>query len=305
MDQPCEFLPWDSEFFGHRIARVVGHRLDPDLAEAVMAFATRERIDCLYFLADSDDVRTVRTAEDSGFRLVDVRVTLERFSSGGQDRPEGLSRRNNASGGGAERGHEAPPAQQPPAAVHAGTILRGNIRASVVSDIPALEAIARTAHRDSRFYADPGFPDERCDALYETWIRRSCEGWADLVLVAEVDGRLSGYVTCHLRAPGRAKAPPYTSRGDAGQARGQIGLVGVSTAARGRGLGRAMIEEALGWFVVQGVTRVTVVTQGRNIAAQRLYQGCGFQTQSMQLWYHWWPHSSLGAGLQPGPRWRG
>jgi ribosomal protein S18 acetylase RimI-like enzyme len=37
-----------------------------------------------------------------------------------------------------------------------------------------------------------------------------------------------------------------------------------------------------------GVQRVSVVTQGRNVAAQKLYQSCGFTTCSVQLWYHWW-----------------
>jgi len=31
-----------------------------------------------------------------------------------------------------------------------------------------------------------------------------------------------------------------------------------------------------------------VVTQGRNLAAQRLYQRNGFVTASLQLWYHRW-----------------
>ena len=43
----------------------------------------------------------------------------------------------------------------------------------------------RDSHRDSRFYYDPGFPNQRCDELYETWIDRSCHGYADTVLVAE------------------------------------------------------------------------------------------------------------------------
>jgi ribosomal protein S18 acetylase RimI-like enzyme len=33
---------------------------------------------------------------------------------------------------------------------------------------------------------------------------------------------------------------------------------------------------------------VSVVTQGRNVAAQRLYQRAGFVTASTQLWYHRW-----------------
>lgn len=34
--------------------------------------------------------------------------------------------------------------------------------------------------------------------------------------------------------------------------------------------------------------KIEVVTQGRNIAAQRLYQKCGFKTNKVELWYHKW-----------------
>ena len=37
-----------------------------------------------------------------------------------------------------------------------------------------------------------------------------------------------------------------------------------------------------------GITYIDVVTQGRNYSAQRLYQRCGFITQSTELWYHKW-----------------
>jgi hypothetical protein len=33
---------------------------------------------------------------------------------------------------------------------------------------------------------------------------------------------------------------------------------------------------------------VTVVTQGRNLPAQRLYQSRGFRTQRLQVWHHLW-----------------
>ena len=71
----------------------------------------------------------------------------------------------------------------------------------------------RRATAQTRFYADPRFPDERCDDLYDVWITRSAEGWADAVLVAEHDGRPAGYVSCHA---------------DAGAGRGSIGLIAVA-----------------------------------------------------------------------------
>jgi hypothetical protein len=32
----------------------------------------------------------------------------------------------------------------------------------------------------------------------------------------------------------------------------------------------------------------TVVTQGRNVAAQRTYQGAGYRTSRTSLWFHRW-----------------
>ncbi len=69
---------------------------------------------------------------------------------------------------------------------------------------------------------------------------------------------------------------------------GRIGLVGVATHNRGRGIGTQLVLRALDWFAGQDVETVTVVTQGRNIGAQSLYQRCGFIIQSHQLWYHKW-----------------
>ena len=46
----CEFLDWDSKFFGIRIARVTGHRLDAERATEIARAVRDQSIDCLYFL---------------------------------------------------------------------------------------------------------------------------------------------------------------------------------------------------------------------------------------------------------------
>src|SRR5688500_4549940 len=146
------------------------------------------------------------------------------------------------------------------------------IRHVKAEDIPSLREIAGVSHRDSRFYSDPNFPLPLVDELYRTWIEKSCLGYAAAVLVAEHEGRAVGYITCHLD----------------GQGIGRIGLLGVSSVAQGQGIGTKLVASALGWFEAQAVGKVTVVTQGRNVSAQRLYQRCGFITESLQLWYHRW-----------------
>jgi dTDP-4-amino-4,6-dideoxy-D-galactose acyltransferase len=149
------------------------------------------------------------------------------------------------------------------------------IRHARPEDVEPLRHTARHAYVHSRFYNDSHFSQEQCAALYDLWLTRSITDptYADLTWVGEVDGQAVGYVTCHLHQDTKV---------------GTIGLVGVAEEARGQALGQRLIAAVLAWFAQQGMTQVQVVTQGRNIAAQRLYQRCGFLTHSIGLWYHWW-----------------
>ena len=151
------------------------------------------------------------------------------------------------------------------------------IRSARATDVAALRAIAAYNHTNTRFYADGRFARERCDELYATWIEKSVNGWADAVLVADEGEGAAGYLSIHRRA-GKADADAF----------GEIGLVGLARDARGRGLGRELVEEALAWMVRERCRSARVVTQGRNVAAQRLYQACGFRTRAVELWHHRW-----------------
>jgi dTDP-4-amino-4,6-dideoxy-D-galactose acyltransferase len=233
----CSYLEWDSSFFGSRIARLQRGRLDAATLNEALVWCRDNHIDCLYFLADADHAATVRLAESDGFQLTDVRMTLKRAIG--------------------EADALTPPSD--------------GIRLAREQDLTALRAIARMAHHDSRFYFDEHFDREKCDLLYQTWIENSFHGFAQAVLVAEVEGRAAGYLTCHLKGM-----------------ESQIGLVGIAAEYQGRGLGSRLIRHSLSWSREQGATRAVVVTQGRNLAAQRLYQRNGFISSSLQLWYHLW-----------------
>lgn len=233
MQPTCEFLPWDSEFFGIRVGRIHGPISHADVP-SLESWCAEQRIRCVYLLVGSEDRESIRAAEESQFHLTDLRLTLEKPLSGAISMPAAVR-----------------PARE--------------------SDVAELANIAGTSHTDSRFYYDSGFPRERCDALYATWAEKSCRGWADAVFVAEQAGRAAGYITCH---------DDKTS--------GRIGLVGVAEWARGGGLGRQLIQASLSFFAARQLPLVTVVTQGRNIGAQRLYQRDGFVARSLELWYHRW-----------------
>jgi dTDP-4-amino-4,6-dideoxy-D-galactose acyltransferase len=239
----CRLLEWDSSFFGFCIARVQVDRLTEETISQIDAWCSENHVRCLYFLARPDDPATTRLAEDNSFRLVDVRLTFAR------DLPSPI--------GGSEISHD-------------GAAL---VRTARPEDLEVMRRIARESHRTTRFYYDPNFPPHLRESLYETWITQSCQGYADRVLVAELDSLPVGYLTCHL----------YSAQG-----MGSIGLVGVSSHVQGRQIGQQLVREALSWFAAQGAREVSVVTQGRNLGAQRLYQRCGFLTRSVQLWYHRW-----------------
>jgi dTDP-4-amino-4,6-dideoxy-D-galactose acyltransferase len=240
--QPCQLLQWDTEFFGKRIARVHEHRLTLPLVNLIFDWCAQHKIDCLYFLADSDHAETTRLAEDNGFRFMDIRLTFQQKLG----KPDGYNYR------------------QPDDII---------VRTARHEDVAALEAIARISYTDTRYYYDPCFSDELASALYQTWIKRSYEGYANIVFVAEIESHPIGYISCNLSQD---------------TMQGQIGLIGVAAAARGRGVGWLLVNCALRWFAEQGVSEVKVVTQGRNIAAQRMYQRSGFLTHTVQLWYHKW-----------------
>ena len=67
-------------------------------------------------------------------------------------------------------------------------------------------------------------------------------------------------------------------------------LFGMNSKYRGEGLAKYLLGKSLQNLSGQGFDYVEVVTQGRNYAAQRLYQKCGFVTKSTELWYHKWFH---------------
>jgi ribosomal protein S18 acetylase RimI-like enzyme len=163
--EPCLFLQWDTDFFGRRIGRVNSSQLDEKLVEAIYAWSEQNHIDCLYFLADADDIDTIRLAEELDFRLVEIRLNMER----------GLTDWDPAT-----RPHTAPE-------IH--------IRRGKLEDIPRLQEIARYSYYDSRFYFDRCFPEASWQAYYATWVKKSFEGGAQIALVAEHKGEIVGYIT--------------------------------------------------------------------------------------------------------------
>lgn len=139
-------------------------------------------------------------------------------------------------------------------------------------DLPHLEAIATDVARASRYSADPHFRRDETERLYRTWVRNGWDGYVDAVLVAHGhDGEVLGFVCPKMHGE-----------------LCDLQLVGVASAQRQRKVGRGLVSAGIAWGREHGASRLQVVTQGRNVPAQRLYQQLGFLTTEVKLFYHLW-----------------
>lgn len=234
-----EVLAFDSELFGAPIARLTALEA-PDLA-GFDALLDTCRAECAQ-RAVRHVVRRLQVGafeetwglSRAGYRLVDVSVLFER---------------------------ESDPA----------TGADPSIRLVRPGDDEKLAARFAEAFNLTRFAVDPFFSVAAAAELHRRWIRNSCAGRADAVLVAEVAGELAGFVTCRVDKPSKT---------------GNIELIAVDSAQRGTGAGRRLVAAALNWF--HGRTeRVQVRTQVNNLIATRLYQASGFRLKLGELTYTW------------------
>jgi len=230
-------LDWDSEFFGHRIAQVDPAMLAGNAAQSIVERARDHALECLYLFLDAADTEKVLAAQTAGFRLMDVRITREIAAPAGD-----------------------------------ALALPREIDLFRPEDVPRLRAIARKSHFDSRFYHDPCFARERCDALYDEWIKQACEGASAAVVVARPAEQAEGYMTCDIPKPGH----------------GKLGLGAIEPAQKGRGLGKRILRGAMNWLGSHGCDRIEVVTQARNLTAARMYESTGFQTTRVENVFHLW-----------------
>lgn len=140
------------------------------------------------------------------------------------------------------------------------------------ADRARLHDLALQSGEQSRFRLDPAIARERWASLYRVWMDESLAGaQADAVLIRRQEERIAGMITVSARA-----------------CRGQIGLFGVAADARGKGVGSALLADAIHWFSANNCTRARVATQGENHVALAVYRRAGFRLQSLSNVFHFW-----------------
>jgi ribosomal protein S18 acetylase RimI-like enzyme len=126
--------------------------------------------------------------------------------------------------------------------------------------------ITAAAYREFVRPEDPGGWEEYLARIADV----SSRAGRTTILVAVEDGRMLGSATLELSGRTDADAnqlPP-------GEA--HVRMLGVDPSARGRGIGRLLMQECLRLARAEGKTVLTLNTTGRMQAAQRMYETMGF-----------------------------
>lgn len=230
--------PFESEHLRRRCCRIVAvgsAGANSDLAALLRAaFATlRERgYDFVSFRSPGGDRSLLQAARDAGAEEVERLVTFER-----------------------------------PLPERAGSLPDG-VSLAEPGDAEGCAEVGRRAFRYDRFHRDARIDSRAADQLKAAWMRNSCRGRADAVLVARDAGAVVAANAC-------------LCRGDAAV----IDLIGVLPEWQGRGLGRTLVDAAVAHY--GGAARcLRVGTQDANKASVALYQAAGFRPVDEQATFH-------------------
>ncbi len=144
------------------------------------------------------------------------------------------------------------------------------IRVAVDSDIAALRAIAAQVFVTSRFRS-PWFAAGEAGRLYAQWVENAVRGIFDhACLVAQDAEGCAGFVTLR-RLTGQ-------------QAR--LGLLAVAPGRSGRGIGRSLVQAAVGWCVKERIDTLRSATQFSNVKALGLHLQHGFRVDTCSHWLY-------------------
>ncbi len=212
--------------------------MDEGSAASIRHSAEADGVQCLYFRCAAEDADTRRAAEAAGYRLVDLPVELT----------------------------------TPIAGATTATLPRA-VQYGQKSQLVELQGLTKGAFMYSRFYSDPGFPEEGCDRLYAAWIARSLDSEKEAILVI-------------LGKEGNPVA--FTTLVSSETALGRIGLLAVSAQYRRAGLGHDLVAGAKSLCAERGHTVLCVTTQRANEGAMALYEREGFRISREDVWYHLW-----------------
>jgi len=254
--------PWDSQITGRRIGTVkhlavssdgrVGAEILRGLIDELTRSLDKRGTQCVICKVQSDELPVAHALEQQGFLLMD---TLQDFVFDFSRTPIeaiDLPRRDG----------------------------QLKIRQAKPADLPALMAINERAFADyfGRYHADPQMPHGTATKIYIEWVRSAFQGWADWILVAEVDHKIAGYGLWRKALRTEAKNSLSIAHYDLGATDPQFRRRGLRTAltVEGMDIAREFAQYLIGPVHVS------------NYPAQHILQKLGWRISGARHSFHKW-----------------
>lgn len=142
-------------------------------------------------------------------------------------------------------------------------------RQAVEADFPAIREMYE--HLNDYFYR-LGYRLPHPENVGDTWLdsfRRTLGRFSN-VIVAEIDGRVVGFMLCRLK-----RVPQYMG----GVLVGELSDMWIAPEARRLGIGDRLSRLSLDWLRAQGAHSVEIQVLRDNEASWKLYERMGFQLE--------------------------
>jgi ribosomal protein S18 acetylase RimI-like enzyme len=254
--------PWDSQITGRRLGTVehlavtrdarAGAEILHELIDELTRNLAKRGTQCVVCKVQSNESAVAHALERRGFLLMD---TLQDFVF---DFSRALIEEIN-----------------PPRRDKQLTIRRAN-----PADLPALMVINEKAFGDyfGRYHADPQMPPGTGTKIYTEWVRSAFQGWADWILVAEVDGKIAGYGLWRKALKTEAKYSLRIAHYDLGATDPEF---------RGRGLRTTLTLEGMG--IARDFAQYLIgPVHIRNYPAQHTLHKLGWRISGARHSFHKW-----------------
>jgi ribosomal protein S18 acetylase RimI-like enzyme len=254
--------PWDSRIIGRRIGTVkhlavvsddpAGVKILSALINALMQPLAERGTQCVVCRVQSGELASIHALEQSGFLLMDTLLDFVfAFSATGS-----------------EQIHLRPPDK------------RVSIHRATSQDLQPLMAMNERAFAKyfGRYHADSRIPSGSATKIYSEWMRSAFDGWADWILVGEVDGKIAGSGLWRIALPAEGENSPGVAYCD---------MVVVDPEFQGRSLGTALMSH--GMDIASDVARYLVgPVHVSNYSIQRTLQKVGYKIFGARQSFHKW-----------------
>jgi ribosomal protein S18 acetylase RimI-like enzyme len=254
--------PWDSRITGQRIGAVKHLAVTPDdragaeilheLIDELLRKLAKRGTQCVVCRLPSNELAAIHALEERGFLLMD---TLLDFVFDFSRTPIEKIRFPERDG-------------------------QLAIRPAKATDLPSIIEINKKSFGNyfGRYHADPQIPASTATRIYTEWVRSAFQGWADWILVAELDDQIAAYGLWRKALGIEEKNCLKVAHYD---------LAAIDPKFRGRGLWTALMHD--GMLIARDFAQYLIgPVHVTNYPVQHLLQKFGWNTSGVRHSFHKW-----------------